>query len=120
MKINYEFHQFAEFWNICHKKIKENICMKIDFTSLSCLKNQRNQNWICQLLRVSRNTHTHVSEEKNKTAKVKIDLDFLGFLEKRQLSCQYRVHFARLRETRVTFVIPMLNHFDHNVWRWPN
>ena len=62
MKIYYEFHQFAEFWNICHKKIKENICMKIDFTSLSCLKNQRNQNWICQLLRVSRAQYTHTCE----------------------------------------------------------
>ena len=64
--------------------------------------------------------HTHVREEENNTAKVKIDLEFLGFLETRQLSCQYRVHFARLRETRVTFVIPMLNHFDRNVWRWPD
>ena len=98
MKIYYEFHQFAEFWNICHKKIKENICMKIDFTSLSCLKNQRNQNWICQLLRLSRAQHTQVSEKK-------FDQKFLGFQETRQLSCQYRVHFARLRETRVTFVM---------------
>ena len=74
--------------------------MEIDFTSLSCLKNQRNQNWICQLLRLSRAQHTQVSEKKN------IDQKFLGFQETRQLSCQYRVRFARLRETRVTFVIP--------------
>ena len=65
MEIYYEFHPFVEFWNMWHKKFKENIFMEIDFTSLSCLKNQRNQNWICQLLRLSRAQHTQVSEKKN-------------------------------------------------------
>ena len=58
MEIYYEFHPFVEFWNMWHKKFKENIFMEIDFTSLSCLKNQRNQNWICQLLRLTHATHT--------------------------------------------------------------
>ena len=101
MEIYYEFHHFVEFWNMWHKKFKENIFMEIDFTSLSCLKNQRNQNWICQLLRLSHVQHTHKWVKKTAKLLNRSSLEFLG------LSCQYHVRFARLWETRVTFVITM-------------
>ena len=103
------------FW-IIYSNISSKNCHGNQFYFFTFFENSEEPDWICQLMLL-----VALREEWGGRI-IKLEKVYKSILIILIYLSSYHANFVFVlqdfvRETRVTFVIPMLNHFDRNVWR---